>query len=190
MKIKFIFILYLLLSIQICNAQNNNNGKILWDEKRPLTWKDFKGHADNSSPYDAVTHGATMFKIANVSGNDYKFIMTVDFDPKTSWVKAKKDSDELLSHEQCHFDLFEAYARIFVRKIEEGKILGGKNFIDKIQKIYNDTFAELMKVQHKYDDETDHSKNEKKQKEWSKKIQKMLDENKYFVKREILFTKK
>jgi hypothetical protein len=189
MKTKIIFILSFLLSLQISSAQKTDE-QISWDAARPLTWKDFKGHADKSSPFDALTHGATMFKIANVSGKEYKFIITVDFDPKTSWVKANSETDKLLAHEQCHFDLFEVYSRIFVKRLVEGKVLEGKNCIDKSSKIYKDTFGELSKLQAKYDDETNHSKNEEKQKEWSDKIKKLLDDNKDYAKREILFTLK
>ena len=188
MKAIILFITALLLSAQFSIAQKDE--KISWDATRPLTWKDFKGRPDNSISYDALTHGSTTFQIQNVSGNNYKFILSVDFMTKTSWAKSKKETDKLLAHEQCHFDLFEVYSRIFVRKLVEGKVLEGKNFIDKTQKIYKDTFDELMKVQAKYDKETDHSKIETKQAEWEEKVKKMLDENKDFAQREILFTKK
>ena len=177
----------MLFIVQNGNAQKKE-GLINWSADRPLVWEDFKGRADNSSPFDALTMGNLGYRFEPVIQNkEYKFFLDIAFDPKKSWVKAKKGSDKLLIHEQCHFDIFELYARIFIKKIEEQKLLSGSKFSDKIEKVYNKTFSELIKFQQKYDKETNHSKNEDKQKEWLELVKKLLDDHKQYAKREIQF---
>ncbi len=187
MKTNLILLFSLLLFVQICTAQKKE-GLINWVSDKPLVWNDFKGRADNSSPFDALTMGNIGYSFETITPNkEYKLILDIGFDPKKSWVKSKKNTDKLLLHEQCHFDIFELYMRILVKKIEEEKILNGMKFSDKMEKVYKKTFSELVKFQKKYDDETNHSKDEDKQKEWLEKVSKLLDEHKQYAKREIQF---
>jgi hypothetical protein len=187
MKVK-IFVAVLFLFHSFLSIAQNKDGSISWDAKRPLTWEDFKGRADNSSEFDAQTFGSIMYNFETIKPNkEYKLILGVTFNPKNSWVKAKKDTDKLLAHEQIHFDIFELYLRILVKRIEGEKMLNGTKFSDRIQKAYKKVFGELVKFQQKYDKETNHSKNEEKQKEWNEKVKKMLEEYKEYAKREIAF---
>ena len=188
MKTNSILLLIILLFfVQISSAQKKE-GLINWSPDRPLVWNDFKGKADNSSPFDALTMGNIGYRFEAITQNtEYKLLLDIGFDPKKSWVKAKKGTDKLLLHEQCHFDIFELYTRILVKKIEEQKILSGAKFSDKMEKVYNKTFVELIKFQQKYDKETNHSKNEDKQKEWLDKVKQLLDEHKAYSKKEIQF---
>lgn len=184
MKSTILFILAILFSAQVCFAQKKVT-TINWEAERPLTWNDFKGQALSSSLWGAMTYGALNYSFKNISGNNYLLIIEVTFDTKKSWVKPKEKTDYLLAHEQCHFDMYEIYERIFVKKLKKENVLTGKNMNDKIQKTFLKTFNELSRFQDKYDKETNHSKDAEKQSEWSIKIKKLLDENKEFAKREI-----
>jgi hypothetical protein len=186
MKLKFLLLFYLLFVVQICFAQKSD-AKLSWEQERPLTWKDFKGREDNSSPFHALTNGSIAYRIANVSGNEYKFVLEVGFVYKGSWVKKKMKTDKLLEHEQRHFDIVEIYARIFVKRLEEENVFEGKKFSEKVPKIYKKMTEELNKFQQQYDKETHHSTDEVKQAEWNEKIKLLLEENKAYAKREILF---
>ncbi|MGQ0828758.1 MAG: hypothetical protein ACT4ON_10220 [Bacteroidota bacterium] len=187
MKFKIIVCLVLMWT-QIGVAQKQKqNETINWDANRPLVWSDFKGRPDNALPYHALTAGSLSCSFEKVSANESKLLIHMSFDTKKSWVKPKKATDELLIHEQCHFDIYEIYTRILVKKIEEENALIGPKYGEKTQKIFEKNFDELMKFQKKYDKETDHSKNEEKQKEWTEKIKNMLEENKQYEKREIVF---
>ena len=187
MKIKLPFLILLTLFSQLSIAQKKE-GHINWEESRPLAWADFKGRADNSSPFDALTMGNIGYSFEEIKPNtEYKLILNISFEQKKSWVKSKRDTERLLAHEQLHFDIFELHLRMLVKKIEDEKVLTGLKFSDKLSKVYNKTYGELVKFQEKYDKETNHSKNEEKQKEWQEKVQKMLDEYKPYAKREIAF---
>jgi len=185
MKFKIIVFL-VLICIQISVAQKPKT-TLEWEADRPLVWADFKGRPNNAFPFDALTEGSLSCNFEKVSLSESKLVIQMGFDTKKSWVKVKKATDKLLIHEQGHFDIFEIYTRIFVKKLEEENALSGAKYGEKTQKIFEKNFDELMKFQKKYDKETDHSKNEEKQKEWTEKIKQLLDDNSQYAKREILF---
>jgi hypothetical protein len=186
MRSKISIVLSFLLLTHICTAQKSVS-TINWDTLRPLTWADFKGHATNSSSYDALTEGSFSCNFEKVSTTESKLVIQMGFDTKKSWVKPKMATDKLLIHEQGHFDIFEIYTRIFVKKLEEENALSGPKYGDKVKKIFDKNFKELMKLQEKYDKETNHSKNEEKQLEWNVKIKSLLEENKQYARKEIPF---
>jgi hypothetical protein len=184
-----VVVLFFFLCIGILNISAQNKQDLIgWDEKRPLTWKDFKGKPEQDYPFHALTAGSMYYEYERMGDTKFKFKLKMGFDPKKSWVKANEATDKLLVHEQIHFDIYELYARIMIKKIEDSKTLSGKNFSDKMKKVFNDTFEELVKFQRKYDHETDHSKKEDKQKEWNEKIVKMLKEYQKYAYREITFS--
>jgi len=176
----------LMCFIQVSFGQKKKT-QIHWNKDRALTWKDFKGRAKGSSPFHATTYGILKPGFEPITNTEYKFTLEVLFDSKKSWVKKGKETDELLIHEQHHFNMFEIYARIFVKRLEESNALSGKKFSDNMNKTFQKIFKELIKLQDKYDKETDHSKNEEKQKEWNIKLENMLKEYQGYAKREIIF---
>ena len=186
MKIKILIVLSFLMLTQICIAQNSD-GIISWDSLKSLTWADFKGRPSTSFPFDALTEGSFSCNFEKISDTESKLIITMGFNSKKSWVKPKKATDKLLIHEQGHFDIFEIYARILVKKLEETNALSGKNYGDKTKKLFEKNFKELMQLQDKYDKETNHSKDEEKQLEWTEKIKSMLKENEKYAKKELPF---
>mgnify|MGYP000132106640 CR=1 FL=1 len=187
MKTITALILVLIMFSQICFGQNKKEKIINWDENRPLIWEDFKGRASRGLPYDAQTYAGLSYELENLAKNEYKFKLNVNFDTKKSWVKRKEATDKLLIHEQSHFDIYEIYARLLVKRLQESNPLSGQKFSDKVKKVFLKTYEELVKFGEKYDKETNHSKNEEKQKEWTEKINKMLEDNKKHAKRELIF---
>jgi hypothetical protein len=185
---KIILIILISLTVQVSYGQKKNN-LISWEEGKLLTWDDFKGRATGASPYEATTYGALdiNFELVPETQNKLRFILQVNFDKKKSWVKKKKGTDKLLKHEQLHFDIFELYARMFIKKLEEENALSGEKYGGKVKKIFNKNFKDLMKFQQQYDKETNHSKNEEQQKEWIIKVKDLLKEYKGYTKREIVF---
>jgi predicted secreted Zn-dependent protease len=97
-----------------------------------------------------------------------------EFVPEKSWVKAEP-SENLLRHEQGHFDITEIYARKLRRHFERNPQLcaKGQAAVDaEAKKI----FAEWDATQDQYDLETNHSKNIPVQREWETRIQHDLKE--------------
>ncbi len=168
----------------LCNAQQTENF-ISWDTTHLLKWDDFKGEPNGSSPYLAYTFSGFGYNTSYI-GNDFTVVVYSRFDKTKSW-KTQKITDALLKHEQCHFDITEIFSRIFTKKIQERGVVSKNKFNKDVQDIMKEVSSDLKKFNDLYDDETNHSQNTAKQKEWEDKIEKMLDKYKQYSKREVNF---
>lgn len=75
-----------------------------------------------------------------------------------------------MGHEQLHFEIVELFARKFRKVILETKFKrNGKKFQNEFLQIYNRIDKEKDAYQSLYDQETNFSRNELKQKEWLEK---------------------
>lgn len=187
MRIIITLVLVFIIFSQVCIAQKKKDGLINWDEKRTLSWEDFKGRMDRGSPYEAYTFAGLKYEFEQLSNDEFKIRVHVNFESKKSWHNPKTVTDKLLIHEQNHFDIYEIFARLFIKRLGDSDALSGQKFSDEVLRIFQKTFKELQKFQREYDKETNHSKNEEEQKEWTDKIKRMLDENKEYAKRELVF---
>jgi hypothetical protein len=154
----------LLFSLLLFTAYNGFSQKVIiggQEGNRLLQWSDFKGTPDESSPYFAYTAWKTNVKFSGVRFEGEKaivsgFEMTVEFDENKSWVKKGKESDELLKHEQGHFDVGLLYMRDVLSSFPSVSFTRTnfkeefKNFIEAIHKKYADMGKQ-------YDSETNHS---------------------------------
>jgi len=157
-----------------CSFAQTAEGIIFWEADKPLAWTDFKGKSVKSSPYHAQTQGALNYTFDNLGVGSYLFKLNVKFDKQKSWSKTEEQTDNLLDHEQGHFDIYEIYGRIIIKRLKETKALTGSKFSDRVEKIFRKAFGELQKFQQEYDKATNHSKNKEKQGEWNEKLEKML----------------
>jgi len=183
------FILAVLISIlnlSILTAQPSE-ATIYWDKDRPIKWSDFKAKPVKSSPYDAQTQGSLNYVFDNNGPGAYTFKLYVKFDKQKSWSKPEEQNDNLLKHEQGHFDIYEIYGRIIMKRLKEAKVFSSDKFSERVQKIFNKAFDELQKFQQKYDSETKHSKDKEKQAEWNKKLENMLKELDEYKVKEVEF---
>ena len=156
-KIFALSILVLCLSIPIkIRAQST----IEWSRDYKLKWSDFKAEADTT----ILAFANTVYKIeilpTNVSVDSNNHIQNYEaltavaqFYTKLSWVY--EEDDNLLKHEQLHFDIAELYARKL--RIEFGKLKQEKiaNF-NTYSAAYNKLWTECKALQMKYDSETNH----------------------------------
>ena len=101
------------------------------------------------------------------------------FSSKESWVCSDQKTEDILKHEQGHFDLTEIYARMF-RKQVMAATFTFKNLKDKYNKIHTEIISGWNKEQNLYDKETDHGIDSTKQHQWLKDIAKRLDELKAY----------
>ena len=164
----------LLLSLLLIGVTAVSAQKVLiggQEGARLLTWADFKGVPDESSPFFAYTAWKTNVKFSNVQLEGEKaivsgFEMTVEFDDKKSWVKKGKETDELLKHEQGHFDVGLLYMRDVLSSFPSVSFSRAnfkeefKNFIEAIHKKYSDMGKQ-------YDKETAHSIQKVEQAKWN-----------------------
>ena len=144
------------------------NGK---EENRNLVWADFTGKPDKSEPHFAYTYWNISYKMDNVreSGDSVildNFRVIVELDPKKSWAKKDNLTDELLVHEQGHFDLGILCMNEIAALAKQTK-LQKHNFSYTIQNIMGKTISKYSALMSKYDFETNHSKNKEQQKKWN-----------------------
>lgn len=169
MPLKTLAIIVWMIACQNLSAQrvliNGTEGD------RLLQWADFKGTPDNSSPYFAYTAWKTSVRFSGVKFEGTKaiidgFEMTVEFDAKSSWVKKGKETDELLKHEQGHFDVGLLYMQEVLRTI------GAANFTrtgykEEFQNFVEAIHRKYAAISEQYDKETNHSIKKDEQAKWN-----------------------
>lgn len=156
--------LFTLLLVAAGLQQTNN--LIDWNASRRLTWEDFKGPVDAESKNAALTSSSINIEFGyDESGLEYS--IKCSFNKQKSWVRIK--NDEVLAHEQGHFDLAELHARK-LHKAMKGYKFNARTVSNDVNKIYDSLMNAHHAAQNVYDNETDYSRNKPKQEEWQKKI--------------------
>lgn len=142
--------------------------EIKWVDGERLSWDDFKGKPNRYTYMDAVTESGIVFNWS-CDWSGFHVEVFAMFDPGKSWVKKSGATEYLLKHEQAHFDITEIHARKLRKRLDEISNpcrMGSRG----IQSVANKIYEESAAMQNRYDEETYHSKNRKKQAEWLKKI--------------------
>lgn len=170
--------LFLFLSNIIIYSQNDifesNDSIIIWNKNRALKWNDFKVAKKDSllhrqGSYYAIT-ATELFVVSKKKKRKKEFFVYSIFWKYDSHVIMK--TEELLRHEQIHFDIVELFARKLRKEYKNNE----ESLVEKYELIYTYITEELDNYQSLYDFETNHSKNIVKQKEWEEKIKKELIE--------------
>jgi len=162
-----------------------------WCSEQPLDWNDFQGEP----PIDAALrtelaaiHIALRWHVTfQVEYNRHldRWEGTVDLssievtnviDPSQSWVAPGKQSNEVLNHEQRHFDLNEVYRLKLLSVLPQPRTVGDsaetvkKELNEAIYSAANKILSKLQEVQEQYDEMTHHGTSPEGQAEWDKKI--------------------
>lgn len=151
---------------------------IRWKEGVKLEWKDFKGgvpFGDSGIKKAASALGITASVKNSLEDSIPIFKVEVFFYRSQSWTILK--TDDLLAHEQGHFDLTEIYARK-LRKIYLELNNKKETDLNKYSKAYNEINDELDFAQDTYDKEVyfiDENKNK-----WFLKIAEELNNLKFY----------
>ncbi|WP_029038612.1 DUF922 domain-containing protein [Salinimicrobium xinjiangense] len=185
MKKTFLNTFLLLLLTFTMQAQLPEN-RLDW-RAEPLSWDDFVGPPDLSSPFHANTSsGISYYWSMKSSSEGAEFLYEVGsyFLPDQSWVRPGKKSEDLLAHEQLHFDITELHARKLRKAMEEFDFEKTKNVKPALQAIYKSTEAERANMQKRFDAETRHSMNKAAQLKWQKYVQEELLKLKEFSSKE------
>lgn len=149
---------------------------IYYDADRKLTWADFKGRPDAGSPAAAITESGFGYRMSMKSYNNRTNIdITVFcyFNKNKSWVKKGMKTDYALLHEQHHFDITYINTCLFMQKLSTAKLTRA-NFNNLVERIHDECFAALNKMQDEYDGETSNGRIEAVQMRWNKKIDTQL----------------
>ncbi|KAF6250002.1 MAG: hypothetical protein DSN69_01225, partial [Nitrosopumilus sp. YT1] len=176
---------------------------VIWDKNRPLVWDDFQGVIgtfDEDMDFSTLSvddTGARIFyyidwqfwwEKSNNTPCEYKItkLDVVAFTSKIeSWVRPSKTNDDLLKHEQGHFDIAQIHAQEF-KVGYEGKDFACPSGVYDDDKIINEIDGFWLQIeddfhamQKTYDIETDHHEDIEAQAEWNKKIKSLLSTEEY-----------
>lgn len=148
---------------------------------RPLKWSDFTGRPDQSSPHSAQCYwnirwqyGGTEKKDGKTIVKDFKVIL--ELDPKKTWRKKGKETDELLQHEQGHFNNGLLCQKELLERVNTNQF-STANANAEIQQLVNEVLKKYQQQENTYDKETDHSKNKEGQQKWDLFFEKALSAN-------------
>jgi hypothetical protein len=153
---------FLILLITITQTGN----LIPWNAARKLTWDDFKGNPDAHSSNAALTSSNINIEFG-YNDKGFQYHIKCSFDKNRSWVRIR--NNEVLAHEQGHFDIAEVYARK-LNKVMKAYHFNAKTAPTDLNQLYTDVMKEHRQAQARYDQETDYSRNRPHQEEWLKKI--------------------
>ena len=95
-----------------------------------------------------------------------KVEVIVELDAEKSLAKADKFTDELLIHEQGHFNIGILCMRELVNVFNQSKFTR-TNFETDFKKIMNETTKKYKEMGVKYDTDTEHFKNKEQQTKWN-----------------------
>jgi len=164
--------------IQWQEAKTANSGDtISYDSNRKLNWSDFQGRPDANSPAAAITESGFGYRMSlQTVNNRTNMIITVFcyFNKKKSWVKAGMKTNYALLHEQHHFDITYINTCLFIQKLKAAHFTV-QNYASLVNKIHDECFAELDKMQDEYDGQTKNGRISREQSAWNKKIDQLLE---------------
>lgn len=166
---KTIFVFLFLVITAAASAQKVIISGI--EGNRLLQWNDFTGTPDNSNPYFALTFWNINYKFSGVQFDGDKallngFEITLQLNPKESWIKKGKESDELLKHEQGHFDVGVICMKELLKKMAAASFTR-TGYQQEIQKLTSETIKKYLDMGKQYDNETNHSIKKDEQKKWN-----------------------
>lgn len=166
-----------MLLLPLFSMAQSEEELIKWSDSRKLQWKDYLSEPDNNSDAAASTSTRIGFEY-HIRDNNLTYTLSCNFSKTKSWGRHK--NAYILSHEQGHFDIAEIFTRKLAKALSEYKFKTS-SYKNDLKKIYTDTMQDKEKFQQRYDNETDYSRNDEKQKEWLKKIKEDLSDLREFA---------
>lgn len=157
----------------------NAEHEISWSKFRKLTWDDFRGPVphDAEERAAAATYCGIGFETNTISSRnpDLKIKVYNTFYPHSSWARPEEMNDQVLAHEQGHFDLCELYTRKLRERMSQAKVDAG-TLKPVLSKIYNELQEEYQERQKDYELETAHGVNLEEQNKWKHILERELTE--------------
>ncbi|SDS71048.1 hypothetical protein SAMN04515667_2798 [Formosa sp. Hel1_31_208] len=167
----------LVLFFLLLNTASRDEVTITWNESKKLSWSDFKGNIDPNSDAVAVTaSGITFsFSVQQANGRNVSFKANAEahFYPEQSWYLSDSGNDHILAHEQLHFDITELHVRQLRYGIAQLKV--SQNINEDLGELHQKTNADLAKMQHAYDTQTQNSIHMERQAIWSQFVKDELN---------------
>jgi len=166
-----IFVVPGFVSVRPAWSQSDEAFVKIWNDSTTLTWDDFQAEVPYDPGYSAQSWTGVDFFGKCVDGK-FSYEVTTIFRQDSSWVIGIRKTEELLRHEQGHFDIAEIYARKLraaLMAIEE-PCLDVEATRHKIDQLVAVNQRELAAAQREYDQETENGGKKKPQKRWQASI--------------------
>jgi hypothetical protein len=165
-----LFIISLLLYSSIEGALPDDD-EIHWTKRQTLTFDDFQSMVPDNTSWAALTSSYIYFTYGTSNGNLTSMRVYASFRKKESWMKIKNEN--VLAHEQLHFDITEVFTRKLYSEAQELKGKKG-NIPQQVKDLFNTINDQCDLVQRQYDNETVHGTRNEEQEVWKKKVAQML----------------
>lgn len=148
--------------------------KLSWDQFRKL----------DSRPQGHTTDAHTEAQWRNPPGKQFRPVrdrrawrlddvnLVLTLVKQETWVVKGKESEELLKHEQGHWDIAGLLAREYHDQIEELRARTPAKLTELFRNTEKRAKARFKQVNKQYEDDTKHGTNSKQQKEWNNLITK------------------
>ncbi|MBX2931579.1 MAG: DUF922 domain-containing protein [Chitinophagaceae bacterium] len=178
MKIVPLITLLLLSNPNVFSQKIIVNGE---ESTGKISWSDFTGKVDKNSSYFAFTSYKFKTKVGTIKfiGDSVvisSFDVILELDNKNSWAKKDKITDELLVHEQGHFNIGILCVKEIMANYKKAKFTKS-NYSTLLQSIVSDASKKYKEMGLKYDRETNHSKNKEEQEKWNTYFKENLSNN-------------
>ncbi|TXF77177.1 DUF922 domain-containing protein [Chryseobacterium sp.] len=178
-KFRTMVFFLVMISATLCAQEIKING-IQRDGK--LRWDDFPEKDDPNFSFDAYikyyyTFNIPRFKLKNNVFVPAEVVGTLQFNQNESWVRPGKQNDELLTHEQGHFNIGILTIREIMKELKSMRFQphekNPKSIFDGIVQKIKNKYNEMEK---NYDLETNHSLDKENQEKWNSFFRKQLPE--------------
>jgi|GEM_PF-222131 hypothetical protein len=164
----------------VTNVDNNSScyasseGPVIeWRSGTKLKYSDFKADKKGSPGFAvATTASAFGYRLTDDGGKISGSVFVVFYCDK-SWWNPDFILDEVLKHEQLHFDICELFGRKLYQEILTLR-RSNRLSIRNINRVYLKLEKQYSNYQDRYDKETDHSTNGQQQLNWNNKIKRQL----------------
>jgi len=151
-----------------------------WNPERKLVWSDFRATRKPPGKVPAALSTCGFgFEATEENHRVVSVEIHVTFYQDKSWKNPQHQTDDVLSHEQIHFDITELMGRNFHKEILSLKAKG-KLSQRTLKKIYDRISKEHSQLQQLYDKQTNHSLNTKMQDWWAQYISSEIEKTEAF----------
>ncbi len=180
----FCFIISMVLSYAVF-SQDISPGWNDYKTHSQLTWKDFIGNKPELYP-DSSAAEVDMnldFKWGyQTEGIEIQFLYEVYAlqNPFASWVDPRHKRDDVLAHEQLHFDITELHARILRKRLSEFDYINTRNLRRQVNRMYEQVKITWKSMEKEYDKETNHGILTEQQSLWVEKVALLLEKYSQF----------
>ena len=154
--------------------QTEDGPVIDWQSGLKLKYTDFKAKSKGSRGFAVATTSSAFGYSITDNGGEISGSIYVLFYCEESWWNPDFRLDEVLDHEQLHFDICELFGRKLYKEVLALRD-GGRLNKRTIHRLHNKFEKQYANYQDLYDKETEHSTNGDEQRKWNKKIRNELE---------------